>query len=343
MTENQNDIDQLLSCYIDGELSQRQETEVRRLVDHNPELAGKLNSMQRQKQLLENMPVENAPQGILGAVRDSLERKFIIDEYSQTGHGLESKRHLLARKLLTTAAMLLLVGVMALVVFNIIRPVEPGDTIAGENFFQKYIEQKTDDQSEQPRADFAVIDTRRPLWATLDLVTSYEPAVNAYLKQAISELGLIHSTIPRHRQLSSSYTINCTYDQASRLVAELGLIWDKCRKQRLTIHGENPDINFTIHDITNREFAALLDNETDLSHVSFAKHLLDTRRMLKPLPGSEIITALDRSINEKLAASVPVKPVLTRDEQEKVSQLAPVAEENPEDKKVHLAINICEQ
>lgn len=60
----QRKIEELLSAYIDGELSDRRRMEVRRLVENNAYAAALLKSLQKQKELLNAMPTSPAPAGL---------------------------------------------------------------------------------------------------------------------------------------------------------------------------------------------------------------------------------------------------------------------------------------
>ena len=58
----QHEIDELLSLYIDEQLSERGDTEVKRLILHDEKIAEKLRSMQRAKRLLNTLPTAAAPE-----------------------------------------------------------------------------------------------------------------------------------------------------------------------------------------------------------------------------------------------------------------------------------------
>ena len=62
------EIEELLSAYIDGELSSRRRMEVRRLVENNADAAALLQFLEKQKELLNAMPTEAAPVGLANRV-----------------------------------------------------------------------------------------------------------------------------------------------------------------------------------------------------------------------------------------------------------------------------------
>ena len=129
------EIDELLSGYIDEELSQRQRTEVKRLIQHDDELSQRLNELKRQKQLLGSLPVASAPEGLLDDVKATLERQSILDNASASREESAGVRHLMFRRVLTAAAMFLVpIGILAWVVLNIVTPL---DSDGDKPFFVK--------------------------------------------------------------------------------------------------------------------------------------------------------------------------------------------------------------
>ena len=74
-------LEELLSSYIDGELSERQCNEVKRLIGHNEQAAAMLKEMQKYKALLGSLPQAQAPAHLFENVRASLERSVLLDEY----------------------------------------------------------------------------------------------------------------------------------------------------------------------------------------------------------------------------------------------------------------------
>lgn len=73
-------IEELLSCYIDDELSQRERTEVKRLIRNDKSVGKKLSEMQKQKELLNSLPTAAAPTGLLDNVKAMLTKEF-VDEF----------------------------------------------------------------------------------------------------------------------------------------------------------------------------------------------------------------------------------------------------------------------
>ena len=58
-------LEEMLSGYIDGELSERQCNEVKRLISHNEQAAAMLNEMQKYKALMGSLPRAQALRSLL--------------------------------------------------------------------------------------------------------------------------------------------------------------------------------------------------------------------------------------------------------------------------------------
>ena len=128
MKRNVN-IDELLNGYIDGELSDRNRTEVQRLISHDDQVANRLRQLQKCKTLVTALPPAEVSGGLLERIKTSLETKTLVGSDDQIE--VESRRgavHLFARRLVTVAALFILFAVLGVVVFTIIVPVTPPPT-----------------------------------------------------------------------------------------------------------------------------------------------------------------------------------------------------------------------
>ena len=59
--KNDIDIDELLNSYIDGELTERQKTEVQRLISHDPEIAKRLAQLKKCRLLVASLHLKDKP------------------------------------------------------------------------------------------------------------------------------------------------------------------------------------------------------------------------------------------------------------------------------------------
>ena len=95
-------IEDLLSAYVDDELSPRERTEVKRLVRNDKKLADQLRRLEKQKELMLAMPVVSAPQGMVQDVKGAVERKALLGKAPETKQVRDGHRDLQARRMMAT-------------------------------------------------------------------------------------------------------------------------------------------------------------------------------------------------------------------------------------------------
>ncbi|MHC4734051.1 MAG: anti-sigma factor family protein, partial [Planctomycetota bacterium] len=98
--ENPN-IEELLNSYIDGELTEREQTEVKRLISHDAQVAQRLRELQTSKILVSSLPRAEAPDRILDGVKASLETEALSSERAWSEEPSVRRvgvRHLMVRK-----------------------------------------------------------------------------------------------------------------------------------------------------------------------------------------------------------------------------------------------------
>ena len=124
------EIEELLNDLVEDQATERQETEFKRLAKHDPAIVDQIEAMRRQKQLLNALPIESAPASLAEEVRSALERKLILGDIAESGRSIAGASHLLLRRILTTAAMLLVpLGLLSFVVYEIMRPASVGPAV----------------------------------------------------------------------------------------------------------------------------------------------------------------------------------------------------------------------
>lgn len=315
MSEIHKDIDELLSCYIDGELSERELTEVKRLMQHDKSIAGRLGRLQKQKQLLNNLPVASAPEGLLEDIKASLKPKPILKRYLADADESAGARHLLFRRVLTAAAMFMLVGILAVVVFNVIMPdgglrepvaIKPADSSPGAGGAKEAIVEST-------AVEGGATPDSYPFRAALELASYDSIAVNGFIAKAIYSNSLVDNTIPKREATLSTYHITCTTSQIVALFADLEAVWDKCGKTSLTIYAEDQDSNIMINNITSAQAIAVFAQEKPDERTELARNFADFNALIRDqLDGSDFALSRDE---EQFVPTLPIKPELTRPEE----------------------------
>lgn len=318
MTPLENrEIFEMLNAFLDGRLSQRQETELRRLMQNDARIGEELDKLRRQRELLSSLPIETAPENLLGDIRASIERKVLLNEIQPRSPERRGTRHLAMRQLTTVAAMLVLVGAMAMVVYHILTPADdqrprvtalpaPSQNVGP---MQEFNERKSG-------LDQMVLeqDQAKPLYVcSLRLETAEPIAVNAYVEKAIQANGLVGCTVPFRlpdRNLNS-YTITCEAKDVAGLVRDLSLVWHKFSAGELTVHGTAPMEALVIDNVNPRYVAGMFEAYTGHEDpLEFAEAYQQRYVLLGQVPGQGMAAVLDEMIDPK-SKLVPVKPVLT--------------------------------
>jgi len=314
MSEIHKDIDELLSCYIDGELSDRGRTETKRLIRHDKNIAAKLGKLRKQKQLLNCLPVAPAPEGLLQKINVSLNRKPAADRYFIDTDHSAGARHLLFRRVLTAAAMFILLGALAVVVFNVIMPgpaSREGVAIrpAGSSLDQGQAEEVAVASAQEPITDIY------PFRAALELASYDSIAVNGFIAKAIYSNGLVDNTIPKRDATLSTYHITCTTAQIVALLADLEAVWDKCGQTSLTIYAEDQDSEIMINNITSAQAIAVLAQAKSDERTELARNYADFNALIQDGDTGSSFALPAPKEQTVFVPSVPIKPELTRPEQ----------------------------
>ncbi|MBM4103299.1 MAG: hypothetical protein FJ263_04500 [Planctomycetes bacterium] len=207
---------ELISGYIDGQLTPRQITELKRLLAHDSQCQQELEAMERQQRLLQSLPVESAPAGLTQEIQSALERQFILGgsvRHSDT----VGKWGLRLRKAAAAAAMILLpLLALSAVVYTILQPTEQAPNTSSEPVAA--IEKGA---SASPELLFS---------AVLQFQTNQPIAANDFIEKKIHTLGLMNFTTPARQSDRTSYKIVCSRKYVEGLVGELADLWSHSEK-----------------------------------------------------------------------------------------------------------------
>ena len=109
MRTRPDDIEKLLNGYIDGELTTRQQTEVKRLLATACKLAQRLARLERCRMLISSLPQAEAPAGMFHDIKASLARRTLLGEQAIAVGERAGARERFIRKVFTAPALIALV------------------------------------------------------------------------------------------------------------------------------------------------------------------------------------------------------------------------------------------
>lgn len=230
--ENQN-IEELLNSYIDGELTERENTEVQRLTSHDTQVAQRLRELEKSKTLISSLPRVKAPARILEGVKASLGTEILSLESTWNEETFDHRlgvRHLMFRKVLAAAAMIGLVAILSGVIYTIVAP-EP---------------------ELRPAPPAVAFDGR------LELKTGAPGTVNTFISNLIEDKGLSNYINIESKRGTHVYNVTCSRENLNTLLAGLGDVWNKFDSATLFVETKTPGKQVVVDDVSTKQIMNLI-------------------------------------------------------------------------------------
>jgi len=232
---HKNEIEELLSELVDDQASDRRKTEFKRLAKHDPSLVDQFAAMQRQKEILNAMPVESAPDALVDDVRSALERKMILGDVAGAERTIAGAGHLLMRRILTTAAMLLLpLGLLSLVLWEIVKP--PAGSGGYVSTKRTLAQNGSGDSALTP-----AIVKELPFDGVLTFRTDQQMNVSNYVWKMVTDQGLVNLTVPNRTAEVMSYQIVAPPEKIALLIDAIEGVWPYCQQASLCVVNGSPE------------------------------------------------------------------------------------------------------
>jgi hypothetical protein len=335
MKENP-DIDELLNAYIDEELTPRQRIEIRRLVSHDPQIARRLRELEKCKMLVASLPFNEAPAEMLEDVKASLGKKIFLEQRFADIDRQAGAMHLMVRRVLSAAAMIGLVAILTAVIYTIVSPESaPQKPVALETPKQPVKKLETAKPAPGPVAT-AEKPVSKPAAepafnSKLELKTKAFVAVDAFIKRAIEDNGLLEYSGPRSQLGKGVHAFSCDRRAFSLLLADLENIWARCDSARLFVETGRANEEVMVNLANAEQIAKIINQDNLENRVKVAKDFAALNNVTAFLPGKEMLATVD---SEKPDFMTIPKPVLTSSE--KTTKKPPALTQD--DQKIHLAI-----
>jgi len=293
-------IDELLNSFIDGELMAGQQTEVERLIAQDAKIAQRLRQMQQCKILVGSLPDTEAPAEVLEGIKTSLAGKT-PSAVEQTWDEWAAKKYFLVRRVLSAAAMIGLVALLAAVVYTIVAP-------------RPITEEPVVIEDRQPPEKVEVIGPRHGVVTAmrfsgrLELKTSTLIAVDAFINRTIEDNGLLDSNDSARRQDKRIYPLSCSRQDLNLLLAELGNIWSELNSATLFIDTEVFGKQVVVDEVTPEQIVEIINQNSPEKRIELAKDFAAFNNIAKHVPGREIMAAIEG--RNRSLITIP-RPVLT--------------------------------
>ncbi|HOQ04495.1 MAG TPA: hypothetical protein PKY88_04720 [Anaerohalosphaeraceae bacterium] len=227
--QEREQVDSLIHGFLDGELNERQRTELKRLAQHNPVIRKELHALFRQKELLGALPIEKAPDGLKDEVLVRLERRLILSSETAVPSSRIGRLRMVLRWTAAAAAMVLLpLAILGLLVLQIVQPPEPtaGPAVSVQG------------QAAESLPDKAVSELKEEtvlVLGNLRLLTDQPIAVNDSIKKAVVSHKLLSSASSERFEDRAVYRIQCPQGQMLSFMKTLESVWELCSKQQFVL------------------------------------------------------------------------------------------------------------
>ncbi len=280
-------IDELLNGFIDDELAARQRTEAERLIAHDASIEQRLVQLQKCRTLVGSLPRAEAPPQILEGIKASLAWTSVAPLQEEPAHDQRMGRiHLLGRRMLSAAAMITLVGILAGVIYTIVAPETGSDRPALV-------------VDHQPSANIGVI---RPAPSAvvalefsgmLELRTSSLAQVDAIINAAIEENGLSDSIGDVREVNNRIHYMRCSREGLNLLLADLKNVWPRLDSATMRVDTKVFGRQVTIDAVTTEQIGEIVDQDSYEKRIELAKDFGVLNSVAERMPGRDILAAIE--------------------------------------------------
>ncbi len=294
-----HNIDELLNGFLDGELDARHQTEVQRLLDHDKQIAERLQTLRNCKRLVSSLPYAEAPDGTLEKIKASLDEKNLSVSTHRQRRGA---RHLLRRRLVSVAAMVALVGVLGAVIYTILAPQAITENQVAVEQLEKEVAPAKIVASALPTVPFT---------GQLELKTNSPSEIAAFINKAIEfniPSGERTAAVPA--EPGESHVLACSRQNLKVLMDELDTVWDKINSATLLVNTDGQG-QIAIDAVTPSQIVEIARQNNAQTQIKTAKFFAAMNNITERSPGKEVQVAIDDSTPRLL--TIP-KPVLTSNE-----------------------------
>ena len=321
MTTDHSNIDELLNSFIDKELPQRQRTELQRLITHDRQVAERLRELQKCKMLVASLPRAQAPAEMLEDVKASLERRALLGAEPQPFDQAQGARHLLMRKVLAAAALIGLIAVFGAVIYNIVAPQSvPDKTVAVEVLERPAGQVKLEEPSPAVAAVTekstveTPVDARKAAGgfnARLEFKTANLIALDAVIKRAIVDNGLLDYLSPVTEGNESVYALSCSRQALALLLGDLESIWERFDSATLFVEAEKAGQQVVVDGVNAEQIIRIANQASPEKRVEVARDFAVLNTVTELWLDEEQLTAGSNGSED--VVTIP-KPVLTSGE-----------------------------
>ena len=314
---NKMPIEELISAYLDDQLSERHKTELRRLMKHDEKLAQKVRLMSRQRSLLHALPCEKAPEHLMADIKASIERKALLDQYHDEAINSGS-RHLYIRRISSMAAVFALAACLVYVIWSVVSPAPQAVLEKSKPLTIATESRGIQDKLPMPVAKSVTKEgTQKQAYAAeslsmnLKLYAADTVRLDRMISQAIYNNNLMNQAKVDRRPGITKYTITASRSDLKEMIGDLSNVFSEGVDCQLAVSSYDsvPVIaGRSSFKIRHDQLVTLLNQNDFAAMEALSYNIALSNRIAQSVPGPDIYEHIDQP-----DFSLPVipKPVLT--------------------------------
>ena len=270
-------IERLLNGHIDGELTVRQQTEVKRLLANDSQVAARLRQLENCRILMSALPIAEAPPEMAEDVMARLARRSLLGEEPAAVNENAGTRDLFLRKFVTAAAMIALMAVLAIVVYTIVAPppVPEGPSTAKNS--------RTTEVIQPAQVVLAKFNGR------LELKTAAFKEMDAFIDRAIAENGFVECTGIERLGDRATYLLTCGHGGLNRLLERLEKNWARLDSAALFVETDVFGQPVVVNAVTADQIAELAAQAASQDTVRVARDLALLNSLTEQLRSKRVL------------------------------------------------------
>lgn len=274
MNRRDQDIEELLNSFIDGELTPAQRAEVEGLIAGDEQIARRLRDLQKCKTLMRALPRAEAPAGTLKRIQASLEEGSLLGRRIRPSDARRERRQLVGRRVLAVAAMVAVMAALAVVIYTINTP-EAGP------------------QPPTPMGPPPTVAVMPGFEGRLELSAGAVTEVAAFISKAIDEGGLSACVDVRTLKDKNVYALSCGREELNVLLGDLAGIWDRLTSATLFVPTEPFGSQIAVRAVTPEQIDIVVNQENQKMVIEVAKDFAVLNNMAELMPGREVLAVMD--------------------------------------------------
>ncbi|MCH7916505.1 MAG: hypothetical protein IIC50_00795 [Planctomycetes bacterium] len=260
MSEGQ-DREELLSNFVDGELSERQAEEVERLAEQEEAICQRINQLKNLKRLLAALPRFEAPPDLNDALKAQLARNVNFDHEKAAPVDAPRRRHAVLGRIGAAAAIVVIVIALWALIHSTRKPFKEELPLAGPLEISPMVP-----------AGQAV---SGGLVARLELDVTFFSTVDTIMNRAIEYNGLSPYTDKKVEGRVKVYHIRSSRQALIAFLEDFSPAWSKVERASLRLTTEDSGNPLVLESLSADQMQQIFQRESAGQSVDFARRLVD--------------------------------------------------------------------